>query len=193
MNEKKLDESTQLYERLIQKKEYRNSLSFIGGMGIIDGDYANKEWDLYGSLQYKRELSEYISIGLTGSVFEINNEPQFRDTFVSADLNATTDILPRDNLSPFLYAGPGVVLGVSNRNTGNIYYKMQYGGGVEYNFTPKWGVKVFAEHNILFGDDIDQQVQGTRDDFYFNFGLGLNYYFNMNGRKSNQSIGNEKL
>ena len=193
LNEKKLDESTQLYERLIQKKEFRNSLSFIGGMGIIDGDYANKEWDLFGSLQYQKQINEYISLGVTGTIFEINNEPQFRDTFVSADLNATIDILPRDNLSPFLYAGPGVVLGVSNRNTGNIYYKMQYGGGVEYNFTPKWGVKVFAEHNILFGDDIDQQVQGTRDDFYFNFGLGLNYYFNMNGRKSNQSIGNEKL
>tara|TARA_R110002124_G_scaffold287089_1_gene470228 strand:+ start:2937 stop:4349 length:1413 start_codon:yes stop_codon:yes gene_type:complete len=193
LKEKEEAENTLLYNRLMQDKEYRNSISFIGGMSIIDGDYATKEWDLNASLQYQKLLNQYLSLGLTASIFEINNEPQFRDTFMSFDLNAQVDLLPKDNLSPFIYAGPGVVLGVSNQNSGDLFYKMQYGGGVEYDISQKWGVKVFAEHDILFTDDIDQQVQGTRDDFYFNFGFGLNYYFNMNGRKSNQSLGNEKL
>lgn len=34
-----------------------------------------------------------------------------------------------------------------------------------------------ATHNLVLGDKLDNVTQGKRDDQYFNFSLGLNWYF----------------
>ncbi len=39
------------------------------------------------------------------------------------------------------------------------------------------GVSANATHNITLGDKLDNIAQGKRDDQYFNFSLGLNWYF----------------
>jgi len=83
-----------------------------------------------------------------------------------------------------VYAGPGVVLdfvkpdGGSNK-LGDTYFKIQYGVGIEYFLSKKLGLKIFGEHNLVFSDELDGIVNGKRDDFYYNLGVGVNYYFKL--------------
>ena len=69
-------------------------------------------------------------------------------------------------------------MAVSKENLFDFYYKMQFGLGVEYHLTQEWGLMLFGEQNIMFSDDLDRLVQGKRNDYYYNFGFGVNYYFN---------------
>ena len=61
----------------------------------------------------------------------------------------------------------------------DTFFKMQYGAGLKYYLSRRLGLKLFAEHNISFSDRLDMTVNGKRNDFYYNFGLGLDYYFNF--------------
>jgi len=100
------------------------------------------------------------------------------------NLNPNEPPLPKDDFGPYIYAGPGYSLEIGDSNLNNEaedlksgFFKIQYGLGLQYFISEKFGLKVFAEHNILFDDKLDNLVNGKRDDYYYNFGIGLNYYF----------------
>ena len=61
--------------------------------------------------------------------------------------------------------------------------KVQYGAGLEYALSPRVGLRLWAEHDITFTDKLDNLINGKRDDYYFNFGVGLKYYFNFSSSK----------
>jgi len=62
---------------------------------------------------------------------------------------------------------------------GEPFFKVQYGLGVEYFISNKIGIKLFGEHNLVFTDKLEKAVNGKRNDYYYNIGLGLNYYFKL--------------
>ena len=93
---------------------------------------------------------------------------------MSTDLNLAYDILPFDNLSPFIYAGFGAL--ITDKKIKDNYFKFQYGGGIEYLPIKKIGIKVFAEQNILFSDKLEGLVKGKWNDYYWRLGVGLNFY-----------------
>ena len=59
---------------------------------------------------------------------------------------------------------------------------MQGGGGIEYLATPRIGVKLFAEYNFLFTDELDGFEFGGADDAYWRMGFGVNLYFGRHGK-----------
>ena len=191
--EKKQDEDTGLYERIFVERPYKNSFSFSGGTSLIDGDYSENNPGYLGRLDYQHKLTSHLNWGGALSVFKLDNGDAFSGNFVSVDLNAQIDILPKDDFGPFIYAGPGLSLELGDpdlpndqENLESTFLKVQYGGGLQYFISEKFGVKLFAEHNILFDDKLDNLENGKRDDYYFNFGLGLNYYFG-NSNKTNSN------
>ena len=105
--------------------------------------------------------------------FELENEQAFKDDFVSFDLNLEYDILPYEDLTPFIYAGTGLISDIDIKNP---YVKFQYGVGIEFLPTNNFGIKLFGEQNLLLTDELDGFVNGKRDDFYWKFGVGLNFY-----------------
>lgn len=58
--------------------------------------------------------------------------------------------------------------------------KLQGGLGFLFYVSESVGIKAFAESNLTFSDNIDGVERGNRNDYYYNFGIGINYYF---GRK----------
>ena len=193
--EKAMDESKGLYDRFFIDREYNNSLSVSGGVNLIDGDYSTKKLGYYSRLDYKHQFNKYLGFNVAGSVFEVNNGQQFSATMASLDLNAHFSILPNDDFAPFLYGGFGSVFNMQknegDQDINSNFFKAQYGGGLEYFVSSHWGVKIFAEHNIVFSDELDGIANGKRDDFYFNFGFGVNYYFGSK-KKNNIPVENIK-
>ncbi|WP_405199519.1 CsgG/HfaB family protein [Christiangramia sp. LLG6405-1] len=192
--EKRIDENTGLYERLFVERPYKESFSFSGGLALIDGDYEINRPSYLGRIGYQRKLTSHLNWGGALSLFKLDNGEAFTSNFATLDLNAQIDLLPNDNFGPYIFAGPGVGLELGNpklsndmENLSTNFLKIQYGGGLNYFISEKLGLKVFAEHNILFNDKLDNLVNGKRDDYYFNFGIGLNYFFGTTGNNNSQT------
>tara|TARA_A100001391_G_scaffold177780_1_gene141947 strand:- start:454 stop:912 length:459 start_codon:yes stop_codon:yes gene_type:complete len=152
---------------------------------LPDNDYSTQELGFLARLEYKKHFGRYFNANLKASAFRIDNGRQYRNVFASADLNGEFALLPNDKFTPFIYAGSGVIIALLDpRNdnafdTGEPFFKVQYGVGLEYFISKKFGIKVFGEHNLVFTDKLEKAVQGKRNDFYYNFGVGLNYYFKL--------------
>ncbi len=85
-------------------------------------------------------------------------------------------------MSPFLYAGPGVLLFADDSpedllQRWDAFFKLKFGAGLEYSASDRISVTLKGEWNSVFSDKIDNLDIGRRDDFYWNFGLGINYHF----------------
>lgn len=179
--EKERDESTLLLDRIQVNREEQNTLGISGGGNLPDDDYTQQNLGFLARMEYYRRLNRYMSIGAAGSVFRIDNGAQFSNIFSSIDVNAQFALLPNDKLSPYVYAGPGIVMDVqgSDLSFGKSFFKVQYGLGLQYYISKRVGLKLFGEHNLVFSDELDAIEHGKRDDFYYNIGLGINYFFKL--------------
>ena len=182
--EKERDESTLLFDRLQVGREALNSLGISGGGNLPDNDYSTQNLGFLGRLEYQRNFGRFFNASLKASVFKIDNGVQYDNVFGSLDLNGQFALLPNDKLTPFIYAGSGVIMSVldpidNSLDFGEPFFKVQYGIGVEYFISNKVGIKLFGEHNLVFTDKLEKAVQGKRNDYYYNIGLGLNYYFKL--------------
>ena len=188
--EKDEADSREIYNRLIKDRRAKNVIELSAGGTLFDGDYSNPKLEIMPvKIGYKRYLSKYFNLGINYAKFNLANKSfhNYRSTygFMSFDLKGEFTILPFDNFSPFIFAGGGI-------NASNYFKavdpKTEYGLGLEYLMCKKIGVKIYGGHNFVFSDKLDGIESGKRDDFYFRFGLGLNYYFSHNKKPKN---GNE--
>ena len=179
--EKNLESDTRLYDRLYRERRGKHAVALSGGFTRMDGDLPNSTLDDFGRFGYKFYLNKYLNFNLSFNGFKLQNEDLFREALTSLDLNAEFTVLPNDNFTPYIYSGVGF----------NAEYfleyqdpKFQYGVGLEYLISRHIGVNLFGEQNIMFNDELDGVVSGKRNDFYFRFGLGLNFYISPPLHKS---------
>jgi curli production assembly/transport component CsgG len=172
--EKQEAESTALLDRKLEDRRGKKAMSITLGAATIDGDYSNTKTKLGTSVAYKFYFNKpalNLNVGL--GYFQLENEPTFKDDFISLDLNLEYDMLPYDKLSPFIYGGVG---SISNLDISNSFLKFQYGLGVEFLPMNNIGFKIFGEQNLLLSDELDGLVNGKRNDYFWRIGVGLNYY-----------------
>ena len=151
------------------------------GFTLMDGDYpsARPMPMVRGAL--KGFVSPNFCFSGSANAFFLANKDVFRRGLASLDLNLEYLVSPYKDLSPFLFLGTAVSFDIRLQNPA---LKMQYGGGFEYLFSNSFGVKVYAEQNLNFSDNIDFINAGKRDDFYWRFGVGLTYYFPRSTKKN---------
>lgn len=187
LEELQTDQETGLYgKKLFNYNSTRDLLSFSAGTSLMDGDYNETQLSIMGRVEYQKAILPNFNLGVAGSFQKLSNGSQFSGSFVSTDLNATLEILPNDDFGPYLYGGPGLIFNIDNntinQNVNSPVFKFQYGAGLHYYLSDNLGVKIFGEQNLSFSDKLDGVINGKRDDFYFNFGIGLNFYFGKNGK-----------
>ena len=167
-------ENTGLYERYFKERRGRLGLFLNGGGALINGDYSDKDLSYSFGIGGKWYFNPYLNIGLGIDKFELSNGEAFTEGFNAINLNSELILLPYEKISPFVFAGIGTV---NSDNFNQTFFKAQYGGGIEYLVFDEIGISVQASHHLVFGDDLDNIVQGKRDDQYLNFTIGLQYYF----------------
>jgi len=175
LKEKEDAESTILLDRELKDRRGKTAISIYGGAANIAGDYSNSVSSFGTGLAYKLYFKKpSLNLNFGVGFFELENEEAFKDDFMSFDLNLEFDILPYENFTPFIYGGTGLISDIDGKNP---YVKFQYGAGIEFLPSNNFGIKLFGEQNMLLTDELDGLVQGKRDDFYWKFGIGLNFYF----------------
>ncbi|WP_202701867.1 CsgG/HfaB family protein [Flavobacterium sp. UGB4466] len=172
--EKSEADLAQLYDRNLEDKRGLFGIEVSGGTAIIQGDYKSPEPAPMTRGAVKYFFTPAFNISASANAFKIANKGRDKLGYISTDLNLEFIILPHDILTPFVFGGYGFEF---NKKYKNFHSKVQFGGGLEYMATSSLGVKLFAEYNMTFSDNVDYIVRGKRDDYYWRLGLGLTYYF----------------
>ena len=167
-------EVTAIYGRSLKERRSQFALEITGGTTLMDGDYSNPEPRPMGRGAIKYFFTPAINISASTNAFKLANKNLLDVGYLTYDLNAEYILLPKDKLSPYVYAGGGLGM---NKKFGNIHAKVQYGLGIEYMASNNLGIKLYGEQNLNFSDNIDYIKRGVRDDYYYRFGLGVTFYF----------------
>ncbi len=174
VKEKEETEATVLLDRKLEDRRGKAAISFSTGSAHIAGDYSNPKGKLSTNIAYKFYFNKPIlNLNVGVGYFQLENEQAFKDDFISFDINLEYNILPYDDLTPFIYGGVGTI---SNINITNPFVKFQYGLGIEYLPTNTIGIRLFGEQNLLLSDKLDGLVRGKRDDYFWRIGVGFNFY-----------------
>lgn len=188
--EKEFEESKLLYNRKQLKKEFKNNFSVLLKTPLLDGDLAKKRLGYAGGISFTRHLTNTFGLNFQASYLKLKGGSSFEKDFAEFSANAEALILPRDVLTPYVYGGFGTLIDLGKRNNAtqklDPVAKVQAGVGLLYFATNKIAIKIFAENNFTFSDKLDAIQNGKRDDFYFNFGMGINYNFGT--KKKEQPI-----
>ncbi|WP_111706736.1 CsgG/HfaB family protein [Lutibacter citreus] len=167
-------ETTALYNRKLEDKRGRSAINIEGGTAIINSDYSNSLKKLTGNISFRTYFKKPgLNLNFNAGYFQLENEEAFQGDFYSFDTSLGYDLLPYDNISPFLYAGVGAI---SDKDFNSTHLKFLYGGGLEFLPIKNVGLKLFAEQNILFTDKLEGLDQGEWNDFYWRIGIGINFY-----------------
>lgn len=174
VKEKEEADVAQLYGRNRQEKRANVGVELVGGTTYMAGDYPDPVAKpmMRGALKYF--FTPSFDLSASTNAFWLGNKNKLDVGYASLDLNLEFLILPYDVITPYVYAGGGVSFNSKYKNT---HAKIQYGAGLEYLVTNNFGFKVYGEHNLNFSDNVDYVVSGSRDDYYWRFGLGMAYYF----------------
>lgn len=186
--EKELEESTALYERRYLENDFRHVAYANIGMAIPDGDYTTSVLDFRAEMGYKYRIIPELSLGLDLQLFKLNSTTEISHWWLSENILLEYNILPHDKLSPFIYTGPGVMLFADDKDRDFIdrwdsFIFMKMGVGVEYSVSNRVSLFVNGEWNVTFTEKIDNTINGRRNDYYYNFGIGINYHFGSKNTK----------
>jgi curli production assembly/transport component CsgG len=164
---------TEIYDRKLKERRSKFAIEIAGGAALIDGDYGNAELRpmVRGALKYF--FTPAFTISASTNAFKLANKNLLDVGYLTYDLNVEFIMLPKDKLSPYVFAGGGLGM---NKLFENLHAKVQYGAGLEYMASDNVGIKLFGEHNLNFSDNIDYIKRGVRDDYYYRFGLGVTFY-----------------
>lgn len=180
--EKELEASTDLYERRFLANDRRHAFNVNFGLAFIDGDYNSSVLDFGAGLGYKYRIYPEFAVGYEAKIFKLHAQSDSDYWWLSQSVLFEYNILPHDRLSPILYAGPGVLMYADDTPTEYLtrwdaFINLKLGLGLEYNISDRFAMTLTADWNTAFTDQLDDIVQGRRDDYYYNFGLGFNYRF----------------
>lgn len=178
--EKEIADARVLYNREQKERRSKFAMEVSGGATVMDGDYDESLIRPFGRGALKFRMTPGLFLSASTNVINLANKDRLDVGYLTFDLNAEAIILPKDRLSPFVYGGFGFG---ANRNFENEHFKFQYGAGLEYLASSNVGIRMFAEHNLNFSDNIDYLERGVRDDFYFKLGVGVTYYFSKKKEK----------
>ncbi|MEC5165920.1 curli biogenesis system outer membrane secretion channel CsgG [Flavobacterium sp. PL11] len=170
-------DNSKIYNRILDTKRASFGVELSGGAALINGDYSSPKARPFAAAGIKLALSPSFLLSASTNIFALANKNSIDTSYVSLNLNTEWILLPKDKLSPFIYAGGGYGF---NSKAENNFTKVQFGAGLEYLPTRNLGIRIFGEYNISFSDNLDYLISGIRDDYYYKFGVGLTYYFGKN-------------
>jgi len=180
-DEKELEESKLLFNRVQTQRDFKNFLSFTVNAPLFNGDYSKKSLGYGATLGYSRKFSNYFNLNINGAFLELKGGSSYSKDFIDLAINAEGVILPFDKFTPYVYGGFGYLIDLDTNSNEQMkldpILKAQVGLGFLFFVSESVGIKAYAENNITFSDEVELLENGKRDDYYYNFGIGLNYYF----------------
>jgi curli production assembly/transport component CsgG len=175
------EESTLLYDRQQASEVLRSSFSMTGNVPVFNGDFTKKSLGGGAGFKYGKYLCPKLDLALKGDYFYFTGGQNFYKEYMTGNLTLGYTFLPFDKITPYIYGGVGGIFDLNSPNESltedTSGLNLQYGLALKYNINSRFSVVINVENNHTNRDAIDDLVNGVRDDFYYNFGLGLEWRF----------------
>ncbi len=171
------EESRLLFNRNQNYEYHPKSVTAFLSSPLFNGDFSDKSMGAGFRLGYQKFVSPYWSAGIVGDYHYFTSGNGFYKEYMAGNVQLKYHMLPYERISPTVYVGAGWLADIRSEEPGlsesTSGINLQYGLGLKYRVGKKTFLTVFAENNITTSDAVDNVVNGKRDDFYYNFGLGL--------------------
>jgi len=152
---------------------YNSSATLRTNSSLYQGDFPSSVLNTGLGLGLNYELNEYIGFNFNYDRGRLEARDRIDIAFNSLDLGLRARLLGAKKRSPYLNAGLGSLF---VNNLGN-FTKFKLGLGLEQYITKSLSLNIYGEWNQLFSDGIDGLIGGRYTDYYYQFGLGVNYHF----------------
>lgn len=152
------------------KDRSRASVYAMVNGDLMKGDYKDAKLNVGGKSGYKYFFSDHFNLDLGLGLETLENKNIVKNNFLYSDLNLEYLLLPKFSVSPYAYAGVGVMF------NDNSFLKYQFGGGLEYLVGNNLAIRLNGQYDMGFNDNWDGFVNGKRKDQALHIGIGINYY-----------------
>jgi len=172
--------------RLLTERRGTWGLSFNTGPMLYQGDYPDPlmrpSWDIGA----RYALGSRFALGLNYGRGQLSADRNLDATVNTADLYGLYYISPRRRFSPYLMLGTGLAINESNFESGakwtsnlwnETYPYVVSGLGLELFLDSRIGLNFTLKHHYMLNDYIDGVNHGSHNDYFWNAGIGVTYYF----------------
>ncbi|MCO6478868.1 MAG: hypothetical protein J5I94_19695 [Phaeodactylibacter sp.] len=182
--EKKEMEQVDLLGRERVGHEHYSSFSLSGTSLLYQGDYPNPILRLGAEAGITAVFSPGFAFHLGFGKSSLATEQVFDRKVTYFDGSVRVRLLPTDRISPFLFAGGGLMMPDGemppNDVASNALLKLNAGVGMEYFITDYLGLELAFDNNYLMSDGLDGVVNGKYNDFFYRSRVGVKYYLSRN-------------
>jgi hypothetical protein len=162
----------------------KNAISFGAGIALLNSDFSASDYENFIALQFKQFVTSKLAISGNLKKFDIENY-DFKDNgFFSGDLNAEWYLFPNKEITPYFYAGPGLL--ISNDFEGKNY-KVQGGVGLDFLINDWISVVGSLEVNYIYDVQNGSQLLQEAGGLYYNANVGILFYFGK-GTSPNKKV-----
>lgn len=126
-------------------------------------------------------LKPSIAAKLNFGYSQLATESYFSTNISYVELNGIWNWLPFDNITPYVFAGVGMI-GESNTApmdfTALKYAKLNTGLGIEYRISQFLSANLSFDNNFILSDGIDGMEHGKYNDYYWRGRIGVKVFIN---------------
>nr|WP_321222338.1 hypothetical protein [uncultured Psychroserpens sp.] len=152
----------------------KTAFSVAAGSTLLNGDFSNPDYENFLKLELKQFLSSSFAISGNLKKFDIENYDFDENGFLSGDLNFEWYLFPKKKLTPYIYAGPGVLI---SNDFDDKNYKVQGGLGLDFLVTNWLSLVGSLEANYIYDEQKGSNLLQEADGLYYNATIGLQFYF----------------
>lgn len=164
----------------------RPNMSILIGAGSA---FVNPDYENFLELQLKSFITSQIVVSGNFKKFDVGNY-DFKDQgFLSGDLNAEWFISPEKKITPFIYAGPGILI---SNDFDDKNYKVQGGVGLDVLINDWISIMGALEANYIYDEQKGSQLLQEVDGLYYNLTIGVQFYFGNRNTSSSRNTKKKK-
>lgn len=177
--EREMIPRTDIFGKEINNRRKRSMIG--GGTSSLYymGDYPGARLGTGAEFQYKYSPRAAFSAFGNYGLSTMTTEQYYKADVSYLELGLEYRLLPFDVFTPYIFGGVGLITeNETNRFDFNnsFYQKTNIGGGFEYMLNNNVGLRISADYNYIFSDELDEVQQGKYNDFYWRGNVGLNFY-----------------
>lgn len=165
----------------------KNTIMLGAGSTLLNGELSTPDFENFLTLQLKRFITHNIVIIGNIKKFDITDYGFKEEGFLSGDLNVEWYLMPNQKFTPFVFAGPGLLI---SNDFNDKNYKVQGGAGLEYLLNHNLAIVGSLEVNYIYDEQKGSLLLQEVNSLYYNATIGIQFYF---GNRYNSTPGKSKI
>ena len=149
-----------------------------GGGWLYAGDYPDAKLKPYYEMSLNYNFTPKFSLALNAGKGELAVDKGFSQEYYNTELLANYRFAEDYKFTPYLFGGISVMKAgdLSSFSTDQLSYHAVLGLGFEQSLNRSFDLNFGIYNSYCFNDELDGEIQGNYNDFFWGAKVGLRYY-----------------